>query len=102
SKLRDLTTSPLQSMTSNPTFKPGQMPTMPNMADLSAMMTNMMGSLAAGTMGRNVTSLAFSPDGRVLATGGLESKANIDFATMMNGATSGKRPKKQKGSPPYD
>ena len=62
------------------------MPTMPNMADMSAMMTNVLGSLSAGTMGRSVTSLSFSGDGRMLATGGFESKSNIDFAAMMSGA----------------
>lgn len=92
SKLRDLTSSPLASFTP-PVIKPGQMPTMPNMADLSAMMTNVLGGLSAGTMGRNVTSLAFSSDGRMLATGGFESKTNIDFAAMMSGAMN-QRPKK--------
>ncbi len=75
------------------------MPTMPNMADIAAMMTNMMGSMSAGTMGQTVTSLAFSADGRTLATGGVESKANIDFAAMMSGAMSGQRPKKGSKTP---
>ncbi|HSK64987.1 MAG TPA: WD40 repeat domain-containing protein, partial [Pyrinomonadaceae bacterium] len=91
SKLRDLTASPMGSFTM-PNSKPGQMPTMPDMAALSAMMTKIMGGMAAGTMGRTVTSMAFSPDGRTLVTGGVESKTNIDFAAMM----SGKRPKGQK------
>ena len=63
SKLRDLTSSPMAKITA-PVFTPGQRPTianMPNMADISAMMTNMLGGLAAGTMGR--TSLAFSTTG---------------------------------------
>ncbi|HEX7332844.1 MAG TPA: caspase family protein, partial [Pyrinomonadaceae bacterium] len=94
SKLRDLTSSPMSSFTP-PVIKPGQMPTMPNMADISAMMTNVLGSLSAGTPGRNVTSLSFSSDGRTLATGGFESKSNIDFAAMMSGAMN-QRP--QKGS----
>lgn len=70
-------------------IKPGQIP---NMADIAAMMTNQIGAMSAGTMGQ-VTSLAFSPDGRILATGGVESKANIDFAAMISGAMSGKKPK---------
>ena len=68
------------------TWRSGQMPTMPNMADMTAMMTNVLGGMSAGTMGRSVTSLAFSSDGRMLATGGFESKTNIDFAAMMSGA----------------
>ncbi len=99
SKLRDLTSNPLSSFTP-PVIKPGQMPTMPNMADISAMMTNVLGGLSAGTMGRTVTSLAFTKDGRMLATGGFESKTNIDFAAMMSGAMKQQRPKK--GSKPPD
>lgn len=98
SKLRDLTSSPLASFTP-PVVKPGQMPTMPNMADISAMMSNVLGGLSAGTMGRTVTSLAFSSDGRMLATGGFESKTNIDFAAMMGGANL-KYPPPKKGSKP--
>jgi WD40 repeat protein/uncharacterized caspase-like protein len=97
SKLHDLSSSPMSTF-KPPVYKPGQMPTMPNMADIAAMMTNVMGTMAAGTMGRTVTSLAFSPDSRVLVTGGVESRTNIDLAAMMSGATSGKRPKGQKGS----
>ena len=104
-KLRDLTSSPMAKMTV-PVFTPGQRPSianMPNMADISAMMTNMLGGLAAGTMGRTVTSLAFSNDGRTLAVGGVESKSNIDIAAMMSGAMSGQRQKGQKkGSPQPD
>src|ERR1051325_10858974 len=103
SKLRDLAASPMRAMTP-PVFKPGQMPQMPNMADIAAMMTNTLGGLAAGTMGRSKTSLAFSNDGRTLAIGGFEAKSNLDIAAMMSGAMSGqmsgKRPKK--GSPPPD
>ena len=101
SKLRDLTSSPMASFTP-PQIKPGQMPTMPNMADIAAMMTNVMGTMAAGTMGRTVTSLAFSPDGKILVTGGVESKANIDIAAMMSGAMSGKRQKGSKTPDPQD
>ncbi len=93
SKLRDLTSSPLSGITS-PIMNPGQRPTMPNMADMAAMMTNVLGTMSAGTMGKTVTSLAFSSDGKILATGGVESKANIDLAAMMSGAMSGQRPKK--------
>ena len=100
SKLRDLATSPMARMTP-PVFKPGQMPVMPNMADIAAMMTNTLGSLAAGTMGRTVTSLAFSNDGRTLAIGGVDAKTNIDIAAMMSGAMSGQKQKK-KGSPSPD
>ena len=106
SKLRDLTTSPMKAFTP-PVFNPGQikrgqMPQMPNMADIAAMMTNVWGSMAAGTMGRTVTSLAFSPDGKTLVTGGFEAKSNMDLAAMMTGAMSGKKPKGSKGSPQPD
>jgi WD40 repeat protein len=81
-------------------IKPGQIP---NMADMAAMMTNMIGTMSAGTMGQSVTSLAFSPDGRMLATGGVESKANIDIAAIMSGAMSGQRQKgKQQSTDPAD
>ena len=100
SKLRDLATSPMARKTP-PVFKPGQMPVMPNMADIAAMMTNTLGSLAAGTMGHTVTSLAFSNDGRTLAIGGVDAKTNIDIAAMMSGAMTGQKQKK-KGSPAPD
>ena len=91
-KLRDLTSSPMASFT-NPigNIKPGQMHTMPSAADLTAMMNNALGSMSSGTMGQRA--LAFSADGRVLATGGFESKANIDFGAMMTGAMSGQYPR---------
>ena len=97
SKLRDLTTSPASSFRA-PIIKPGQMPTI-NMADIAAMMTNVMGTMAAGTMGRTVTSLAFSPDGATLAIGGVESKPNIDLAAMMSGAMNPQKQKKGSKQP---
>jgi uncharacterized caspase-like protein len=75
--------------------KPGSMPAMPNIADLTSMMTNMMGAMSAGTMGRSVTSMAFSRDGRMLATGGVETKSNIDLAAMMGGAQPGQKGQKK-------
>ncbi|HEU4479750.1 MAG TPA: WD40 repeat domain-containing protein, partial [Pyrinomonadaceae bacterium] len=101
-KVHDLTSSPLGAFTAPQQIKPGQMPTMPNPADLAAMMTNMIGTMSAGTMSQNVTSLAFTTDGRILATGGVESKANIDVAAMMSGMMSGKRPKGSKTQDPDD
>jgi WD40 repeat protein/uncharacterized caspase-like protein len=100
-KLRDLTSSPLASFTApviNPgQIKPGQMPKI-DMDAIAAMMNNVLGGMSAGTMGRTVTSLAFSSDGRILATGGFESKSNIDIAAMMSGAMNQQRQKK--GSKP--
>jgi WD40 repeat protein len=114
SKLRDLTSSPMAGinqmmqgvggMTGGLTpgqlkkMKPGSMPQMPDLTAISGMMTNMMGSMSAGTMGRSVTSLAFSPDGRTLAIGGVESKSNLDFAAMMDPAAQ----KNRKNSKPPD
>lgn len=95
SKLRDLSSSPMANFRPPTQIKPGQMPTMPNMADIAAMLTTTLGTMAAGTMGQTVTSLAFTSDGKVLATGGVESKANIDIAAMMSGAMN---PKQKKGS----
>ena len=60
SKLRDLTFVAAGCVHSSDAIKPGQMPTMPNMADIAAMMTNMIGTMSAGTMGQTVTSLAFT------------------------------------------
>jgi WD40 repeat protein/uncharacterized caspase-like protein len=118
SKLRDLTSSPMaklgalgnmSNMGNLGSMNPGSiiksmpkagsmpaMPAMPNIADMTAMMSNMMGTMSAGTMGRSVTSLAFSSDGKILATGGVESKSNLD--QMMNDlmAQGQKRSKNQK------
>ncbi len=94
----------LPSLGSLPKMKPGSMPTMPNlpsMADMSAMITNVLGTMTAGTMGKTVTSAAFSPDGRTLATGGVESKSNFDMATLMSDAGQ-KRSKNQKPPDPQD
>jgi WD40 repeat protein/uncharacterized caspase-like protein len=113
SKLRDLTSSPMAGLTQmmnaiggmSPDqlrkMKPGKLGTMPQMPDMTAMsdmMTNMLGSISAGTMGRSVTSLCFSPDGRILAIGGVESKSNLDLAAMMNPAAQ----KQKKNSKPPD
>jgi WD40 repeat protein/uncharacterized caspase-like protein len=83
-------------------IKPGSlpnitnMPNMPNMADLLASATNMLGTMAAGTMGRTVASVAFTADGKMLASGGVESKSNLDMATLMGQASGNqKRPKNQ-------
>jgi WD40 repeat protein/uncharacterized caspase-like protein len=102
SKLRELQSSPMAKVMNNmPNMgnlsaldpktmrqmaKRGTMPAMPNIADITAMMSNVMGTMSAGTMGRSVTSLAFSPDGKILATGGVESKTNMDqlMADAMN------------------
>src|SRR5204863_4109218 len=78
------------------------MPTMPNMADISAMMTNVLGTMAAGTLGRSVTSVAFSSDGKMVATGGVESKSNFDMAALMSGATNPKASKNKKPPDPQD
>jgi WD40 repeat protein len=116
-RLRDLTASPMSKMTNPSTLptpgslpnisrggKPGSMPNianMPNMADMTAMMNDMLGTMAAGTMGRSVTSVAFTPDGHVVATGGVESKSNLDFAGMMNPANQ-KASKNKKPQDPQD
>jgi WD40 repeat protein/uncharacterized caspase-like protein len=110
-KLRDLTSSPMADLSQmmngmNPAQlrnmkpgKPGSMPQMPDMTAIAGMMTNMMGSMSAGTMGRSVTSLSFSPDGRTLAIGGVETKSNFDLAAMMNPAVA-QRNQKKNSKPP--
>jgi len=108
-RLQALTNAPGQTSNSFPVpavsplpnpgkIKRGQIPNMvnmPNMADLAAMMTNMLGTMSAGTMGRTVTSLSFSPDGKILASGGVESKSNFNPAQMMTQAANPKRSKGQ-------
>lgn len=123
SKLRDLSSSPMAKLMKNmPNLgnpgitgtmdpksmrrsmpKPGSMPSMagmPNIADITEMMSSVMGTMSAGTMGRSVTSLAFSPDGKILATGGVESKTNVD-ELMADALASGNRAKNNK-RPPTD
>jgi WD40 repeat protein/uncharacterized caspase-like protein len=107
SRLRSLTTSagqsfdPMSMMKNMPTpgqMRRGQMPSiqnMPNMDQMNSMITNMLGTMTAGTMGRNVGSVSFSRDGTVLASGGIESKSNYDMAAMMSQATNQKRGKNQ-------
>ncbi|MDQ2936230.1 MAG: caspase family protein [Acidobacteriota bacterium] len=76
---------------------------MPNIADITAMMTNMMGTMSAGTMGRSVTSVAFSPDGKILASGGVESKSNFDqMISAQMGQQGQKKSKNQKALDPDD
>src|SRR6185503_16739074 len=88
-RLQSLTSAPgqtnplgnLGSMIPNPgNIKRGQIPNManmPNMADISAMMSNVLGSMAAGTNGRTVTSVSFSQDGKILASGGIETNGQV-------------------------
>jgi WD40 repeat protein len=98
SRLRDLAASPMATFTP-PVIRPGQMPTMPNMDDIAKMLTNTIGTVSAGTPGQSVTSLAFTNDGRTLATGGVESKGNFDLGAMM---TQAMNPRQKKGSKPPD
>jgi WD40 repeat protein len=109
-KIRDLSSAPslmpATTVTMNPgsmrNAKRGQIPNMPNLAEIQTMMTNMLGSMTAGTSGRSVTSVVFSPDGRVLATGGVESKSNIDLNAMVNSAMSGGSKSKKQSTPDPD
>jgi WD40 repeat protein/uncharacterized caspase-like protein len=120
SRLRDLTTAPMDSMS-----KMGSAPNMPNMGSiadlakmgsgggmkpgavpdlsgLTSMITNMMGAVSAGTLGHTVTSLAFSPDGRTIAIGGVESKSNFDAMLMGGGAMNNSKKKQQPVRDPQD
>lgn len=99
-RIRDLSSSPLANLSNLGNLSsPAAITSMPNMADLTAMMNNVMGAMAAGTMGRTVTSVAFSPDGRMLATGGVESRSNFDLAAMMGAATGKKKSSKNLPNP---
>lgn len=109
SRLRDLSgaaqPSPATMLGNLPAFgnpramKKGQI-VMPNMADINAMVTNVLGTMSAGTMGRSVTSIAFSGDGHLIAAGGVESKSNLDTAALM--ATTQKKSKNKKAQDPGD
>src|SRR5438105_1975506 len=108
-RLRNLTSSAMANITPLPNLgsmpnprSRGSMPTMPNMADISAMMTNVLGTMTAGTMGRSVTSVAFTSDGKIVATGGVESKSNFDMASMISGAANPKASKNKKPPDPQD
>ena len=108
-RLQSLTTAPGQTnpyarINPMPTATPGKMnrkqiqtmiANMPSQAELMAMTTNMLGSLSAGTAGRTVTSLSFSPDGKILASGGVETKSNFDPSQIMAQATNPKKSKNQ-------
>ena len=99
-RLRDLSSSPMSNLAGTGGFgSVASIKSMPNMAELTAMMNNVMGAMAAGTMGRTVTSVAFSPDNRILAAGGVESKTNFDLAAMMAGATGKKKSSKNAPDP---
>lgn len=99
SRLRDLSATPAVNSPLGSLGSLGTPGAMPNMADITAMMNNVLGSMAAGTMGLNVTSMTFSPDGRTIATGGVDSKSNFDPAALMN---AGKGQKKGSKQPAYD
>ena len=101
-KVRDLSTSAMSKMADwnkiisvpRPGSRMPQMPQMPNMAEIGTMITETLGTMSAGTMGRSSTSVAFSSDNRIIAVGGVESKSNIDLAAMMSGMMG----QQQKGS----
>ena len=98
-KARTLKSSPMSNMANlaNMRRNPGQMP---NRADLQNMVNDMIGSVAAGTMGRTVTQTAFSPDGRIVATAGTETKSNLDLNSMMNNPRN-QKPSKNKDPNDY-
>jgi WD40 repeat protein/uncharacterized caspase-like protein len=108
SRLRSLSTTaaqawdPMSMMKNMPApgqMRRGQMPNiqMPTMDQMNSMLTNTLGAMTAGTNGRNVSSVTFSRDGSVLASGGIETKSNLDMAAMMNQA---KNQKPSKNQPP--
>lgn len=112
SRLRALTTSagqsfdPMSMVKNMPTpgqMRRGQMPNiqMPTADQMNSMITNMLGTMTAGTMGRNVSSVTFSRDGSVLASGGIDTKSNYDMAAMMNQARN-QKPKKNQPPPSPD
>ncbi|HXT62366.1 MAG TPA: caspase family protein [Pyrinomonadaceae bacterium] len=99
SKARTLKSSPMANMGNLANMRnPGQMP---NMADLNNMVNDMLGSVAAGTMGRSVTSVAFNPDGRIVATAGTESKSNLDLNAIMNNSRNQKPSRKNQDPNDY-
>jgi WD40 repeat protein/uncharacterized caspase-like protein len=102
SKLRDISTSPAAKLTNFGNLgNIRSVSALPNMADMSEMINNVLGTMSAGTFGQKVTSLAFSPNGKMVATSGLETKSNFDMAAMIAQAQS--KPKKnQKRQDPQE
>jgi WD40 repeat protein/uncharacterized caspase-like protein len=112
-RLRSLTTTagqsfdPMSMMRNMPTpaqMRRGQMPNIqgPTTDQINSMITNTLGSMTAGTMGRNVSSVTFSRDGSVLASGGIEAKSNLDMASMMGQATTQQKRGKNQPQPNTD
>ncbi len=83
-RLHSLSLSPSQTQTLQ---MKGSVPGM-DMSAMLSMMNDSLASLSAGTMGRKISSVAFSPDGRFIAAGGFDSKSNFDPAAIMAAATS--------------